>query len=238
MKILYRISDGGNNKHKPQYVYDKKLMFLHFIKIFKNHEIYVFADNVNEDTYNFLINNYDSSKIFRISLGNSSSFMHTVDFSIKNFDINDKIYFAEDDYIYTPNAAQIIEEGLDISNYATGYDHPDKYINNNEGGPNPFIEKGGELTRVLISNNTHWKLTNSTTMTVATTVKVIKEDYNVFKNGCQGNIPDDFMIFCELIQNKKRTLVSSLPSVSTHGEVQYLSKFIDWDNKFHNSMKD
>jgi len=34
MKILYRISDGGNNKIKLNFVYDKKLMFLHFINTF------------------------------------------------------------------------------------------------------------------------------------------------------------------------------------------------------------
>ena len=54
MKISYRISDGGNNKPKPDYVYNKKLMFLHFIKIFANYDIYVFADNVKDDTYTFL----------------------------------------------------------------------------------------------------------------------------------------------------------------------------------------
>jgi len=54
MKILYRISDGGNAKEKLTFVYDKKRMFLHFIKIFKNHDIHVFADNVSEETYQFL----------------------------------------------------------------------------------------------------------------------------------------------------------------------------------------
>ena len=54
MKILYRISEGGNSKVKPSYVYDKQSMFLHFINVFKSHDIYVFADNVGEDFYNFM----------------------------------------------------------------------------------------------------------------------------------------------------------------------------------------
>ena len=53
MKILYRISDGGYSKIKPYYV-TKRGCFLHFLKIFKKHDIYVFADNISEDTYNFL----------------------------------------------------------------------------------------------------------------------------------------------------------------------------------------
>ena len=181
MKILYRISDGGNNKYKPTYVYDKQQMFLHFINIFKNNDIYVFADNVGEDTYNFLKDNYEPSKIIRISLGNSPSFIYCMDFAISNFNNDEKIYFAEDDYIYKKNAAKIIEEGLEISDYCSGYDHPNKYINGNEGG-NPFVEQGGELTRVILSKNSHWKITNSFCMTFATRVKIIKEDYDIFKN--------------------------------------------------------
>jgi transaldolase len=41
------------------------------------------------------------------------------------------------------------EEGLDISDYVSGYDHPDKYIDSDQGGDNPFIKDGGEITRVL-----------------------------------------------------------------------------------------
>jgi len=233
MKVLYRISDGGNRKIKPQYVYDKKQMFLHFVTVFREHDIYVFADNVSEKTYQYLISVYNPSKIFRISLGNARSFMHTVDYAIQHFNKDDKIYFAEDDYIYKKNAPQIIEEGLNISDYSTGYDHPDKYINRSEGGPNPYIEQGGELTRVLVTSNTHWKLTNSCCMTFASRVTTMKEDYLVFNHFCQSGDPADFQIFCELIQNRRRKLVSSLPGVSTHGETQYLTKFVNWDKEFH-----
>ena len=214
----------------------KRKMFLHFINIFKNNDIYVFADNVDEELYNFLTSNYNPTKIFRISLGNAPSFMYCVDFAINNFNINEKIYFAEDDYIYRTTAPQIIEEGLNIADYSSGYDHPDKYINHNEGGPNPFIANGGELTRVLITNNSHWKLTNSCCMTFATTVKIIKEDYNIYKNNINGNNIYDFRIFCDLHRYKNRKLVSCIPAVSTHGEVEYLSKFINWDKEFLDSF--
>lgn len=234
MKILYRISDGGNNKVKPAYVYDKQKMFLHFITIFEKHDIFVFADNVGETTYQFLKEHIEESKIIRISLGNSKSFTYSVDFAISNFDDNDKIYFAEDDYIYKKIAPQIIEEGLDISDYCSGYDHPDKYINHNEGGPNPFIEQGGESTRVIVSKNTHWKNTNSLCMTFATTLKIIKKDYNVFKKHCESATPFDFRIFSELKTYRK--LISCIPGVSTHGETEFLGKFVNWDKEFEDSL--
>jgi hypothetical protein len=232
MKILYRISEGGNSKVKPSYVYDKQSMFLHFINVFKSHDIYVFADNVGEDFYTFMTENYIPSKIFRLSLGNGASFMYSLDFAIKNFDDNEKLYFAEDDYIYTPNAPKIIEEGLSITDYSTGYDHPDKYINHSEGGPNPFIYDGGETTRVVITNSSHWKYTNSCCMTFATTVKTMKDDYSVFRS----NIHSDFYIFRALVTKKERRIASCIPSVCTHGETDWLAKLIDWDEIYNNSM--
>jgi len=43
------------------------------------------------------------------------------------------------------------------------------------------------------------------------------------------------MIFCEI--NKYRKLISCIPGVSTHGEVMYLSKFVDWDKEFFKSFE-
>ena len=229
MKVLYRISDGGYNKIKPEYV-TKKNCLLHFLNIFKSCDIYIFADNVHEDTYQFLKDNIDSNKIIRTSLSNAGSFMYTLNFAIQHFNENENIYFAEDDYIYTKDAAKIIEEGLEISDYSSGYDHPDKYINTNEGGCNPFIKNGGELTRVVLTKNKHWKVTNSCCMTFATKVETIKKDYEIFEKHCSTTHPYDFQIFCDLYK-KGRRLVSCIPAVSTHGETAWLSKFIDWENE-------
>lgn len=237
MKILYRISEGGNSKVKPDYVYDKQSMFLHFINVFRYQDVYVFADNVSDEFYMFLIENYIPSKIFRVSLGNGASFMYSVDFAIENFDNNETLYFAEDDYLYTPNALKIITEGLTISDYSSGYDHPDKYINHSEGGPNPLIYDGGETTRVVITKSSHWKYTNSCCMTFAATLKTIKEDYDVFRNNIHsdGSVAD-FSIFRTLITKKGRRVASCIPSVSTHGETEWLAKFIDWEEIYNNSI--
>jgi len=232
MRVLYRISDGGNVKLKPDYVHDKKRMFLHFLAIFEHKDIYVFADNVKDETFDFISNHFhDSSKLFRINLGNASSFLYTVDFAIQHFHENEKVYFAEDDYIYTKRAPEIIEEGLQIADFSSGYDHPDKYMNHYEGG-NPYIENGGEITRVLITQNSHWKFTNSCCMTFATTVNILKQDYDVFKFFGVN----DFELFCDLIHKRNRKLVSCIPGVSTHGETNWLSPFVDWKFEFQNSL--
>lgn len=235
MKIIYRISDGGNPKVKPNYI-TKKGCFLHFIKVFKDYDIYVVADNVSEETYNFLSSKIDSTKIVKTFLGNAKSFIFCLEFALENFGETDKVYFAEDDYVYTKYAPKIIEEGLSIADYSSGYDHPDKYLNFSEGGPNPFISNGGEETIVLVTDSSHWKLTNSCCMTFATTIKTIKEDLEIYKKYCVVH-PLDFQMFTELIRHKKRKLVSSIPGVSTHGETQWLGKFVNWEGELNSSLE-
>jgi hypothetical protein len=230
MKVIYRISDGGNNKQRPSF-FDKKAFFLHFLKRFKAYDIYVIADNVSEDTYSFLQTHIDSVKIIRTNLHNAKSFLFAVDFAISNFELYEKVYFAEDDYLYTEDAADIIKEGLDISNYVSGYDHPDKYMNYDEGGPNPYIKEGGELTRVVMTKNKHWKFTNSCCMTFGTRVSTLEMDKDVYIKYCNGNNIGDFGIFCELIQSRQRKLISPIPSVSTHVETLFLARLINWEKQ-------
>jgi hypothetical protein len=184
--------------------------------------------------YEFLCNYSKPDHIMRTRLSNAGAFMYAVQYAIKHFDDKDIVYFAEDDYIYTAHAPIIIEEGLNVADYSSGYDHPDKYINRSEGGPNPFITEGGEQTRVVMTPSSHWKHTNSCCMTFATTVRIIKEDLDMYKRYCGGRHPYDFQLFQDLINNRKRKLVSSIPSVSTHGEVEGLARLIDWEKEVQN----
>lgn len=231
MKVIYRISDGGYCKIKPHYV-TKRGIFQHFMKVFSGYDVYVVADNVSDETYGFLRNYIDESKIFRTRLSNAGAFMYAVEFAINNFENSEKVYFAEDDYAYKNNAPTVIEEGLDLGHYSSGYDHPDKYINYSEGGENPFIENGGETTIVKLSKSSHWKITNSCCMTFATTVSTIKNDLEIFEKYCSTSHPYDFQIFTEL-KDKKRNVVSCIPGVSTHCETRWLSPLINWEEEFN-----
>lgn len=231
MKIIYRISDGGYNKIKPHYV-TKRGIFQHFMKVFAGYDIYIVADNVSDETYNFLRDYVNVSKIFRTQLSNAGAFMYAVEFAIKHFNDSENVYFAEEDYVYKHNAPVVIEEGIDLGHYSSGYDHPDKYINHKEGGPNPFIANGGETTIVKLGKNSHWKITNSCCMTFATKISTLKHDLEVFKKYCSTSHPYDFEIFTEL-KNKKRNVVSCIPGVSTHGETKWLSPLINWEEEFN-----
>jgi hypothetical protein len=131
-------------------------------------------------------------------------------------------------------------EGLQIADYVTLYDHPDKYID----GINPQVKNGGENTKVFLTSSSHWKFTNSTTMTFASKVSTLRRDALLFKLFTVGIVkknipflkilrtkrtPRDYRIFSYLIKFKSRRLISPIPGYSTHGESKYMSPLIDWD---------
>jgi GT2 family glycosyltransferase len=111
-----------------------------------------------------------------------------------------------------PDAENSIVEGLEIADYVSLYDHPDKYL---IAGPNPLVKDGGEATKVILTPSTHWKYTNSTTMTFAARVKTLKQDYEIIKQHCEPDIPLDFQMFIALLK-RGRQLITPIPGQSTH----------------------
>ena len=138
------------------------------------------------------------------------------------------VYFMEDDYLHLTDSRKILLEGLTRAHYITLYDHPDKYIPAEHGG-NPLIDlDGAEETKVFRTNTRHWKLTNSTTMTFASTVNILREDEDILRSYTQGSYPRDFEMFLAL-RNKGRALVTPIPGYATHGETTWLSPLTNWE---------
>jgi hypothetical protein len=165
--------------------------------------------------------------LHRTQIGNGAgSFRHAVQQTAALPD-NEQIYFLEDDYLHLPDAKKVLLEGLAIAPYVTLYDHPDKYVPRERGG-NPFVQNGGEPTRVLRSLSSHWKLTNSTTMTFATTAGVLRADLPIWDVHTRGTHPNDFPAFLDL-HRKGRALIVSIPGRSTHCDPQWPTPGVDWD---------
>jgi len=236
MKIYYRISDSGYNKIKPPYINNENCL-RNFIKEFTNNELIVIADNVNQSTMNMIQSYLNDSHIISCNIGNGAgTFTLAYNMALKEPD-DTIIYFVENDYLHKPNSKKILLEGFTLlSDYVTLYDHPDKYISREYGG-NKFCDGGAEVTRVYKSDTTHWKLTNSTTMTFAARVSTLKDDESIIRkftcvihpeNGKITGHPYDFSMFIEL--NKKgKALISPLPGYSTHGESKWLTSFTNWE---------
>lgn len=230
--VLYRISDGGNPKTKLANA-TKENCLKNCIETFGLQNVIVFADNCGIETISMV------RKLgidpFEIKLGNAMSWRYVVEYALNRFSNDQYIYLLEDDYLHLASSSEALLEGLNIADYVTLYDHPDKYMIN---GSNPYVRKGGETCRVLRTNSTHWRTTNSTTMTFATSIKILAEDKSIWWEYTSEGFPNDFGAFQRLqnlgdwnnrIFGKKRTLISSIPGLSTHCETAWLSPFERWD---------
>jgi hypothetical protein len=228
LKIYYRISDKGNHKCKPPYINWENCLN-NFLKHFDKNNMEIIADNVVESTYQKLNRYFNKDQITRINLGNGNGLAFTLQKAIDENKDNCYVYFVEDDYLHIKNSRKILLEGLARNDYVSLYDHRDKYMCPSD---NPFIINGEEITKVFMTNSTHWKYTNSTCMTFATQVKILKEDIDVFfKYTKKLQNPSAFRIFTILLNEKKRTLITPIPGYSTHGETKYLTPFREWSKE-------
>lgn len=231
LKIYLRISEKKQNKSKPDYIDNEKCLnnlLCNFT--IDDDELNIIADNVSDETYEWLLNkklNVERTATdFKAGSG-AESFRYVLEKALE-LDDDTIVYFLEDDYLHLPNSRNILMEGIRMgADYVSLYDHPDKYINASDGG-NQFVEDGGEITKVFLTESCHWKLTNSTTMTFASKVKTLKEDRDIFDKWTK-DYPNDFRLFLSL-REKGRCLTTSLPGYSTHGETQWLTPLIDWSN--------
>jgi hypothetical protein len=223
MKIIYRISDAGYSKVKPDYISNENCL-KNFVSVFGNQNLHIIADNCSEDTLKMITKYVHPNSIETVSVGHGAgTFNLALDIAL-GFDDETIVYFVENDYLHKPGSDKVLIEGLQIGyNYVALYDHPDKYMN----GANPFVEDGGEVTRIMLSESCHWKITNSTTMTFAAQVKTLREDESILREYTKGSYPRDFEMFLAL-REKQHGLITPIPGYSTHGETAWLSPLTDW----------
>ena len=228
MRIIYRISDSGYNKVKPNYI-NNEACLKNAIQTFPwfDNNWTILADNISEETRT-MIKKYISEKFIRdVSIGHGAGTFNLALDEALGYDDETVIYFIENDYLHKPNAGKIIVEGLQLgASFVSLYDHPDKYLPPSQGG-NPYCEGGAEDTRVYLTQSTHWKITNSTTMTFAATVSTLKRTEETLRKYTQGSYPEDFKMFLDL-REQGELLISSIPGYSTHGETAWLAPLTDW----------
>lgn len=226
MTIIYRISDSGYNKVKPSYINNESCL-RNATKVFKDAEWWLIADNVSDDTKEMIEEYVHSNITNHVSVGHGAgTFNLALDHALTLPD-DEIVYFLENDYLHKDGSLEILKEGFNLGfDYVSLYDHPDKYID----GANPFVEDGGEVTRVMLTKSCHWKLTNSTTMTFAAKVSTLKQDEAILREYTSGTYPDDFKMFLAL-REKQKGLITPIPGYSTHGETAWLSPLINWEKE-------
>ena len=226
MRIIYRISDSGYNKVKPDYINNENCL-ANATKEFDDSIWSVIADNVSKDTNDMIQKYVTRDCILYTEKGNGAATFNLALDEALTYDDDEIIYFIENDYLHKPGSQKIIQEAFELgASFVSLYDHPDKYMIPEKGG-NPYCEGGAEDTRVYKSNSVHWKITNSTTMTFASKVSTLKRIEPILRKWTSGIHPDDFQMFLELRKNNE-LLLTPIPGYSTHGETAWLAPFTDW----------
>ena len=207
MRIIYRISDTGYNKVKPDYITNENCL-ANATKEFDDVIWSVIADNVSSDT----------------KKGNGAATFNLALDEALTYEDDETIYFIENDYLHKPGSQKTIQEAFELgADFVSLYDHPDKYVD----GVNPYVEEGGEITKVFLSKSCHWKLTNSTTMTFAAKVGTLKKYESILRKYTSTTHPDDFKMWVEL-RKQEASLITPLPGYATHGETAWLSPLNNW----------
>ena len=168
-------------------------------------------------------------RVIHVEYGNgAATYRHAYNLAIEENADYDNVYLVEDDFIHRPGSKKAMIEALDKwEQYTTCYDHPDKYLNAVNGG-NPHIKDDGEITRVMRTENYHWKITNSTVMTFAAKIGRLKLDFPTHEEFSKGNITDSYRMFMAL-NEKGIGCVSSIPGLSSHLESAWLSPGYNWE---------
>ena len=227
MKIIYRISDAGYNKVKPEYINNENCL-KNATEVFKDADWTIIADNCSPETLT-MVEDITDCNIEIVSVGHGAGTFNLALDEALMYDDDEIIYFIENDYIHKPDSQKILEEGFELgASFVSLYDHPDKYLSPNKGG-NPYCEGGAEDTRVYLTNNCHWKITNSTTMTFASKVSTLKRIEEILRKHTDTTHPNDFSMFLELRKNNE-LLITSIPGYSTHGETTWLSPLTNWED--------
>ncbi len=128
----------------------------------------------------------------------------------------DWIYFVEDDYLHTPDAARVMLEGANKFELLSLYDHLDRYTRSDDR----TIGKES----VELSNSCHWRTAESTCCTYAVSRKM----WNRMSDAAITHGPNDRSLFYELIERGIR-LWTPIPARSTHCVKGYMSPLVDWD---------
>jgi hypothetical protein len=71
-------------------------------------------------------------------------------------------------------------------------------------------------------------------MTFASKVKTLREDEYILRKFTSTNHPQDFQMFLAL-RDKGRSLITSIPGYSTHGETAWLSPLTNWNDICNNT---
>lgn len=225
LSIYYRISDRGYPKQKPEYVTPDHCL-KNFIRNFCNNdvsELTIIADNCSNETIAMVGEVTGLDTVFATSLGNAGSFRFALDEALKLPD-DEVVYFVEQDYVHRTGSRQALLEGIEIADFVSLYDHPDRYKMENT-----------VPEYIFRTQSSHWRTIISNTMTFACKVGTLRKSQQIIRNHCSGQHPHDNDMWIELRRNGY-LFISPMPAFCSHGETLFMSPGCDWERIMMESL--
>lgn len=232
INIVTRHCNGTSNPAIRPNGFDKEQCLEQLLKTKDEHtNITIFFDG---DPTNHFVTKYPLKIVpFENGGSDAKSMRGLVQFlSEQSFDDDSILYIVEDDFMHKPGWPTILREAFSGNmkpdnlqpDYVTLYDHLDKYTDS-------MYEN--LQTRIGITKSCHWRTIPSTVNTCAMLFKTFLNDINVFYTytTIDDNFAYDHRKFLHL-NSLGRTLVSCIPSYSTHMQTNVLAPCIDWSKVY------
>lgn len=219
LTIIYRCCEleTGNKTKRPcrPVWFSKEKSLNNLINTFQGVQIKAVHDGEIGPLFRIL-SSHENIEIIKINKNsNHESLMTTLELGKSSGGEN--IYFVEDDYIHLPNSKEILMSGLNRFSLVTGYNHPDRYIRNDD------LDFGQSY--IFTDQFTFWRSAESTTCTWACKSSLYKDIADLaIRYGLE-----DREFFRELYRNNI-LLFNPMPGFSTHCHEPFISPFIDWKN--------
>lgn len=222
LAILYWCSGAETSgpfkpdKFRPDW-YNKKKNFKSLMNAAQGIDVYVIYDGVESD-YTRYLQNQPIKEFTRINVGSGLESIKEVYKKIYSLlDKYDHFYVSEDDYLYLPDAFDILLQGIhgvDSNAMFTLYDHPDRYTRTDD------ITYGKE--KLALTRDCHWRTAESTCSSFCVSKKTLENNRDAFT----GQWPDR-ELSREMYKRGTR-LWSPMPGRATHLNMQFMTPFVNW----------
>lgn len=189
----------------------------------EEHEIYIIGDVLQDETVSFLKSVFKTENILnsQTRLGSGGSLLVASNL-VPDFDDEDIVFFAEDDYLFLPEVfhARLLDfvkfanEAIKTPWFIHPTDYPDQYT------------RSFNRSYIVQTDSGYWREVSSTTGTFLCRAK----DYMLFK---------DYFDECYNSQDKDGNLskifgnnalcFSPIPSIGTHLHLGTMPNYIDWE---------
>lgn len=229
INIFYRHYNTEKNnlssKNRPEW-FNYENCFTNLLNTIQNCNVKLNVIFDGEYNNNFIKKYEKYFTLYKINIGTDmGSFFETCKIiKEQTLDDDEIIYFLENDYLHDNDWVKKVNEIINNNEYKyiSLYDHLDKYI---------FEDYKDLKSKILVTNNHHWRTTPSTCGSFLITKKLFDLDYDILSTH-----PDDHSKFIRLNKERNRIVLTPIPGLSTHCSYNLLSPTINWkkinENKY------